>query len=320
MKENMMWTFFIYLSKHMWNEPSSPPKYEYLPSYDEYNRTDPDTWDEIVRFIAERKYNTVIIDVGDGLKFESHPEISAPDAWDKDFLKKKLDEMRALGLEPIPKLNFSACHSAWLKEYRRMISTPIYYRVCSDLIREVCEVFGYPRFFHLGLDEESFGNQRLLPVVTIRQGDLWWHDLSFLFNECEKHGARPWIWSDYYWHNKEDFEKNMPRSVLQSNWYYDRIKDYNLPKNANKRTMIETYVRLGELGFEQVPTSSTCVIASGKNSLQTLAYCKERVDPDSIKGFMTVPWFETEPDLEFAIKNDAHALYRGRKMFYPETL
>ena len=32
------------------------------------------------------------------------------------FMKKKLDEIRALGIEPIPKLNFSACHDIILKE------------------------------------------------------------------------------------------------------------------------------------------------------------------------------------------------------------
>jgi hypothetical protein len=122
----------------------------------ELNETDVETWDEIMRFIAERKYNMVVIDCGDGIKYDSHPEISAPDAWDKDFLKKKLAEIRALGMEPIPKLNFSCCHHTWLKEYRRMVSTPVYYNVCADLIREVCDLFDGPEFFHLGLEEEEY--------------------------------------------------------------------------------------------------------------------------------------------------------------------
>ena len=41
-------------------------------------------------------------------------------------MRKELDRMRALGLEPLPKLNFSTCHDAWLKDYHRMISTPQY--------------------------------------------------------------------------------------------------------------------------------------------------------------------------------------------------
>jgi len=318
MKEPMIWSYFLHLSYHMWSEPGSPIRSMYLKGYQPENNICIDTWDELVKFVADRKYNMVVIDVGDGVKYDSHPEISAPDAWDKDFLKKKLDEMRALGLEPIPKLNFSACHSAWMKEYRRMISTPAYYAMCSDLIAEVCELFGYPRFFHLGLDEENFPLQRALPVVTIRQHDLLWHDCYFLFAECEKHGARPWVWSDYYWDNPREFEEHMPKSVLQSNWFY-HIFEHKYASDARRNAM-ETYNRLDELGFDQVPTMSTCWHSNGRNSAQTLAYCKEHLNPELLKGFLTVPWIDTKPELEFALKNDAHALYYGRQLHYPETL
>lgn len=315
MKEPMIWSYLIHLSIHMWDEPESPTRNLYLPGYTENNDTDLATWDETIRFVAERKYNMVIVDVGDAVKYESHPEISAPDAWDKDFLKKKLDEMRALGLEPIPKLNFSACHLAWMKEYRRMISTPIFYKVASDLIKEVCELFGYPRLFHLGMDEENLELQRYLPMATIRQHDLIWHDMNFLFAECEKHGARPWVWSDMYWLHPESYAANMSKAVLQSNWYYNVFS----PNNQDK-TAIKTYIDLDKLGFEQVPTVSTCFRANGRNSVQTLAFAKDKLNPELVKGFMTASWSKTTPDQEFELKNDAHALYVGRQKFYPETL
>ena len=318
MKEPMIWSYFIQLSMHMWNEPDSAPRYLYLPVYNENNDTDIETWDETIKFVAEHKYNMVVIDVGDGIKYESHPEISAPDAWDKDFLKKKLDEMRALGLEPIPKLNFSACHLAWLKEYRRMISTPVFYKVCADVIKEVCEVFGYPRLFHLGMDEENLSLQTALPMVTIRQHDLLWHDMNFLFAEVEKHGARPWVWSDQYWDNPESFTKNMSKSVLQSNWYYNIFAPKQ--KSEYNRTAIQAYIALDELGFEQVPTVSTCFRANGRNSVQTLAFTKDKLNPELIKGFLTVPWTATAPDQKYTLKNDAYALYFARQKYYPETL
>ena len=318
MKKPMIWSYFIQLSMHMWNEPDSAPKYLYLPVYNENNDTDVATWDKTIKFVAEHKYNMVVIDVGDGIKYESHPEISAPDAWDKDFFKKKLDEMRALGLEPIPKLNFSACHLAWMKEYRRMISTPIFYKVCADVIKEVAELFGYPRLFHLGMDEENLSLQATLPMVTIRQFDLLWHDMNFLFAEVEKHGARPWVWSDQYWDNPEGFVKNMSKSVLQSNWYYNIFAPKQ--KSEYNRTAIQAYVDLNELGFEQVPTVSTCFRANGRNTLQTLAFAKDKLDPELVKGFLTVPWTATTPDQELALKNDAYALYFARQKYYPETL
>jgi hypothetical protein len=141
-------------------------------------------------------------------------------AWSPDKLRHELQKMRSLGLEPIPKLNFSASHDIWLGEYSRMVSTSIYYKVCSDLIREVCELFDTPRYFHLGMDEETAAHQQNRLYAAIRQYDLWWHDLFFFVNCVEECGTRAWVWADYIWHHEEEFLRQMPRSVLQSNWYY----------------------------------------------------------------------------------------------------
>jgi hypothetical protein len=175
-----------------------------------------------------------LLDIGDGVKFDSHPEISAPDAWSKEFLKQKINEARALGLEVIPKLNFSCMHHTWLKKYRYMVSTPEYYAACADVIREVCEAFGNPRFIHLGLDEERVGITTFREFIHVRNATLWWHDAYFFFKEAEKNGARPWVWSDYYWNNPELFTERMPREVLQSNWCYSRMHGNYAPNIKNR--------------------------------------------------------------------------------------
>ena len=64
--------------------------------YTEENGTDIAVWDETIGYIAKHGFNAVLIDVGDGIQYERHPEISAPDAWSKDFLKTKLDEIREI--------------------------------------------------------------------------------------------------------------------------------------------------------------------------------------------------------------------------------
>lgn len=316
MKKDMIWAYMLFLSDHMWqDEYSKPLKYMESP-YGENIDTDIETWDAIMPFLAERKYNLVLIDVGDGIKYESHPEISAPNAWDKDFLKAKLAEMRALGLEPIPKLNFSTCHDTWLKEYRRMVSTPAYYRVCADLIKEVCEVFDYPRFFHLGCDEEGVELQKNYEMIVVRNADLWWHDFHFLCNECEKHGARPWIWSDYLWKNEELFVKNMPKSVLQSNWFYHQFKDYN--DVPSRKRMIDCYELLDKLGYDQVPTGSTW--ACTQNLHQTVAHGKACISEEHLLGFMTAAWIRTRKEDFYGLCCDADRLYTARTRIYPETL
>ena len=260
----------------------------------------------------------LLIDIGDGIKYDSHPEVSAPDAWDKDFLKKKLSEIRSLGMEPIPKLNFSCCHHTWLKDYRRMVSTPAYYKVCADLIREVCEVFDHPRFFHLGLDEENAQNQRFRETVHIRNDELWWHDVYFFFKECEKSGARPWVWADYCWDKPDLYIQKMPKSVLQSNWFYRLFQNYKPDTESAKA--INTYSLLDLNGFEQIPCCSCWDSAGSYNVNQTVAHGKTVLNPELLKGFMVAPWYFVNNESQYALYNDAHVLYSARQKYYPNTL
>lgn len=321
MAKEKIWSYFIQLSDHMWLDETSKrkswvlqPPYE-MP-YTEENKTDLAVWDETIAYVAKTQFNMVIVDVGDGLQYEKHPEISAPDAWSKDFLKKKLDEMRALGLEPIPKLNFSTGHDTWLKQYRRMISTPQYYQVCKDLIDEVCEVFGNPRLFHLGLDEEDTGHQALHDMTIIRSQELWWHDAYFLFDQLASHGARPWIWGDSNWYHPEAFAEKMPRDILVSNWFYYALTDY--PKDSVNYTRLAGYEKLEALGFEQVPGVSTWSINS--NALETMLYAEKIMKPEHIGGFLTIPWCHTTRANQYVLINDAYRFYLARQSVYPDTL
>ena len=102
----------------------------------------------------------LLLDLAEQIVYPSHPELAVKGSWAPERVCKELDRLRGLGLEPIPKLNFSTCHHFWLKEYSRMVSTPEYYKVCADVIRDVCEIFESPRLFHLGWDEERMGAQR----------------------------------------------------------------------------------------------------------------------------------------------------------------
>ena len=123
--------------------------------------------------------------------------------------------------------------------------------MCEDVIRDVVEIFDNPRFFHLGYDEETFVAQRDCRYVVLRQGTMWWHDFLWFVKVIEKSGCRPWMWSDYAWHHKAEYLKYMPKSVLQSNWYYDKSFDP---------------VKLGDKAFRITTSFST-----------PICYCSHRV-------------------------------------------
>lgn len=320
--EQKIWGFFLRISDHMWEDGSNADRSTdkwYLPdsTYREENNISMETWDAMVKFLAERQYNLLMIDIGDGVKFDSHPEISAPDAWSKELLRKKIEEARTLGLEVIPKLNFSTAHDTWMKQYNRMISTPTYYKVCADLIAEMCELFDHPRLFHLGLDEENFQNQQGHEMIIIRGEKLYWHDSYFLFKECEKNGARPWVWSDYYWHHPELFIKYMPKEVLQSNWHYGTFRDYD-PTKRQEYYRIKAYNDLSDMGYDQILTSAS--YERHDNAYQTVAHAKNTLSDDSVKGFITSPWMGTHDSELYLLQHDAHRLYLARKALYPDTL
>jgi hypothetical protein len=302
----MIWANLLHLSYNMWEE-TVPLKYrdinykcadcqearEWAHPYRPFLTFDQSTWDALLNEMAAAGMNMVIIDLGDAIQYESHPEIAVENAWTTDKLRAELAKMRGLGLEPIPKLNFATTHDIWLGEYARMVSTTKYYSVCRDLISEVIDLFDAPRFFHLGMDEETAGHQSRRDYVVIRQNDLWWGDLYFYIGEVEKKGVRSWVWSDYAWHHPEKFYKKMPKSVLQSNWYYGASLDMKSLKES-AQTYVGLYNDLEEHGYDQVPTGSNH--SNEVNMEATVDYCKKVIDPSRLFGFMTAPWRPTLPE------------------------
>ena len=286
----LLWGNLLHLSYNMWSDRDYPDAREHTVMRD-HVRFDRGLWDDITQKMADVGMNLLVIDLGDGVLWDSHTEITVEGAWSRDEMKQELARLRGLGLEPIPKLNFSTAHDAWLKEYSRMVSTPKYYEVCSHLVEEVVDLFDTPRLFHLGMDEETAHHQRHFAYAVMRQHELWWHDLHFLVGEVEKHDARPWVWSDYVWLHPGEFFREMPKSVLQSNWYYAEAFDDLENEPEGRRSAVETYRSLEEHGYDQIPTGSNWL--NDVNFERTVAYCREHVAPERLLGFLTAPWSPT---------------------------
>ena len=247
--------------------------------------------------MAKGGVNTVILDLCEGVVYPSHPELAVKGSWPPEKLKGEVSRLARMGIEAIPKLNFSTCHDDWLGEYSRMVSTQTYYRVCREIISDVFEIFGRPRFFHIGYDEETAANQKSYFLVCMRQGEMWWHDFLFFVKEIEKRGSRAWMWSDYMWDHEEEFLKRMPRSVLQSNWYYGRRWEGEPPERPYEAKRLAAFEKLDKAGFDQVPTGTNWVppyFKKGENNDANFAglvkHCRKHVDPKRLKGFVNASW------------------------------
>ena len=205
---------------------------------------------ELCEYLPSAGVNTVVLDLADGMIYDSHPELAIEGSLTKCEMREMISHLRNLGLDIIPKLNFSTCHDVWLKDYSRMISTPIYYQVCRDVIEEVAEVFK-PNHFHLGMDEENIQNQRNQMISIVRQHELWWHDFYYLVECVERVGARPWIWADYFWSHPEECIEKMPKSVVMCGWYYWKCFGEEIKNSKELQTMLAGFERLSKLGYDK---------------------------------------------------------------------
>lgn len=263
-----------------------------------YLRMDDSVWDEIVSETAKEGLNSLVLGLADGVRYQSHPEIAVEGAWTTGRLKEEIARLRELGIEPLPKLNFGAGHDTWLGEYSRMVSTPTYYEVVSDLITEVAELFGSPKYFHIGMDEETFHHQELYDYVVVRQGELWWHDLNLIAGYVLATGARPWMWADAAWASPNTYFERMDHNIVQSNWYYESnfsADESGRPKvvSHDGGTAFLTYLDLEDSEFDQIPTAS--VFHEYDNLDATIAYCRDQISPERLLGFLHSTWLPMLP-------------------------
>ena len=267
--------------------------------HDRQSIVDMEGWKRLTVLAAEKRANMLVLDIGEMLQWPSHPELAYPESWSVEAMRAEVARLKAMGLEVIPKLNFSTTHNWWLGKWRRYCSTKKYYQICDDLVRDAAEIFDHPRFCHIGFDEEAAGNQKDAQYVIARNGDLWYHDLAEHAKSCEKAGMRAWMWSDRGWHD-QDFVKKCPKSIIQSDWYYDEdLKGFDA-KQANvdftKRLVLMD--NLSKAGFDQIPCGSnwksSLWIASGAKSnrsfLELAEYAKQHIDSEHLLGMMMAPW------------------------------
>lgn len=246
-------------------------------------------WEELSAKLRRSGCNTIMLDVGEGMAYPSHPELAVEGSWSQERLKAEVDRLRGMGFEVIPKLNFSTTHDAWLGPYERMVSTRKYYEVCADVIRDIMETFAPVKHFHIGFDEEEVvGYQKSSSLVMYRQGDLWWHDINWFVRELEKYGARAWIWSDYIRrHPMDEFCRRMPKTVVQNPWTYLARKG-----KMDGDPLIRIYGKLTDAGYDVAPCGSNCYGVT-ENFPEMAEYCRENLPSERFKGMIMAPWIKT---------------------------
>ncbi len=271
-------SMLIHLGYNQWRHT---PSKELVYGFSDRLRFDKPVFDEAILLMARLKMNLVILDIGDALKYRSHPEIAVRGALTPTQLRRLLKECRDLGVEPIPKLNFATTHDAWLKEYGKIVGTEDYYEICEDLITELIDLFDGPRFFHIGMDEETIHHSRglLHEHIVLRTGKAWLDAVKRLDRIVREAGARTWMWGDPLWPDREGPRPQIPRWILLSDWNY------------SKRKTFPTCLEIQKLGYENIPAGANWT--EDENIALLTQFTAKKLNPKKNPGMMMTTWNPT---------------------------
>lgn len=323
-----IWSYTIQLGNNMWRDSDSPPENsgpfqcQSTGHYHAEMLTDREVWRRVVDQLPSFGITMLVIDLGEGVRYETHPELAVLGAWTVEDLREELEHIRRLGMEPIPMLNFSSYHDTWLGQYGLLKGSETYNRVVMDLIHEVCEIFQYPRFFHLGMNEEELLEETEVTPwwrayykknSVMRSEEEWYRDVAYYIECVETHGARPWIYSDYYWKHPTHWEKKLPKSCILSGWWFERVI---LDPNGNypDRIAYQAFRDMHAMGYDQIPAASD--FTSQQNIAQTVYLFMEMGYADEhLLGFNACP-MQAAVDLNYyTLLNNANRLMHARRMF-----
>ena len=323
MAQNKKWTLMVQLSYNMWGDEACPEL-----TFDE------DMWDWILDQCVKSGFNHILLDVGDGIQYSSHPEISVKNAWSHRRVHKELARCREMGITIIPKVNFSSFHCNWLKQYSRMISSDIYYKVAANIIKEVYDVFEQPEYIHLGMDEEDLNMAKNRQYAIARHGELYWHDLRYLVDCVADTGAKAAIWYDAAFVNPEEYRKRFDiNEVLLCPWYYWSLKPENFTKMADfpfrnqfdhlNLEVIEDLPRLKNFrkqgldfcraGQEYLPTSWP---TRPHNTWNLMEFLMDAPD-ENILGHIVAPWCSTKWANKEMFEKAFSDFVEAKANFYP---
>ncbi len=147
----------------------------------------------VVEAMGQANMDTLIVDIADGVKYASHPELQRHYTVPMSDLAQLAEASHAAGVDIVPKLNFAKSgrnlHDIWMYPHASQFlfteGMDNYFRVAADLIGKLVDVCKPKHFFHLGMDEDHFRSigQYVDAIERLRE-------------TLTGHGLRTMIWND----------------------------------------------------------------------------------------------------------------------------
>lgn len=261
---------------------------------------------KIIRLCAALKYSHLIIEFWGMLKYDCCEALSWSHAFSKEELKEPLQEARNLGLEIVPMFNHwghaSGCRQAhgkhvvldshpemqayfsesgWSWNFRN----PKVRRLLSDIRRELIDLCGNGKYFHIGGDEaEDFSFD---PEETAELCDF----LNEIAQDIEKQSRNAIMWGDMLL-TKDDgtikensYSVNCPDKASQAQ-IISRLSKNILIADWQywvEAAPIETSLKLSELGYN-------VLVCPWDRSMKTQNACLKTVLNGKLFGAIHTTW------------------------------
>jgi hypothetical protein len=208
--------------------------------------------DYVFRTMARQKLNKLVFIIGEGMQFDSHPELRAPQAWSKDEFRGLIDFAEDNYIEVIPLVtvlghaNWFAIRHPELKEPGHdpniaCVRLPETNQLIADVFDEVIELF-QPKTFHIGMDEcwwKTLGlpEEERCPRCTGHWADIVAEQATFFRNYLAERGIRAMMWGDMLlpehnggapYHTAQALGR-IPKDMIIANW------SWSLAPESSKR-------------------------------------------------------------------------------------
>ncbi len=197
----------------------------------------PDYLKRLIPQLRKCGYNMLLWEMEDAVRFDTCPEIAAPDAMSKKEMAELLAFARESGFENTPLLQ-TLSHNAYVlrhPKYQHLserpgflelycLSRPETGRFLTDWTGEIADLFGNPRFFHIGADEaRKIGKECDLCSKNVEKTGVagliaknLWPVTQALFERR----ITPVMWADMV-HSHPELKTMLDRRTVLADWWYE---------------------------------------------------------------------------------------------------
>ncbi|OGV46002.1 MAG: hypothetical protein A2017_22215 [Lentisphaerae bacterium GWF2_44_16] len=224
--------------------------------------SDADVINRIIDAAAKAGLNTLCIELEKGMNYDSHPEISAPWALEKNTIKDLVEYSKNRNIDIIPLIPLFShvnyitdTHPEFLEPASKVYCTsaPGLYDFVFELMDEVIDIFK-PRYFHIGHDEAltSYDPRSRTPLLRCpscknkKAYKVFAEDIKKLHAYLSRRNIRTMMWADGLldtenfseasfcqsgcYGGKPDYLSRaidlLPRDIILCDWHYEPAKEF----------------------------------------------------------------------------------------------